>query len=54
MTVKRLIEILENCPVSDDAEVEVETAIYHEAVTEGMIKSVEVHDTDDKITLVII
>lgn len=53
MTIKRLMEILESCSVQSDAEVKVMPAIYHESITDGVVVSVEVHEDDDEITLII-
>lgn len=53
MTIKRLMEILDSCSVQSDAEVKVMPAIYHESITDGVVVSVEVHEDDDEITLII-
>lgn len=53
MTIKRLMEILDNCPVQNDAEVKVVPAIYHESITDGVITSVAFNEDDDEVIIMV-
>ena len=54
MTIKRLIELLEKCPVSDDSEVFVESGYVHREEIEsgGKINGVIVRDESISLEVV--